>query len=76
MDPLCHFENFLQIHTLVTCAGTADRLHSSHLTADCWKKYQGAARPAFLEAGIGWVPFWMEHMDEEYEFRPFDAPLC
>jgi quercetin dioxygenase-like cupin family protein len=22
-------------------------------------------RVAFLEAGCGWVPFWMEHMDEE-----------
>src|SRR2546430_11487916 len=32
-------------------------------------------RVAFLEAGIGWVPFWMEHMDEEYEFRRFEAPL-
>jgi predicted TIM-barrel fold metal-dependent hydrolase len=32
-------------------------------------------RVAFLEAGCGWVPFWLEHLDEEYEKRPFDAPL-
>jgi predicted TIM-barrel fold metal-dependent hydrolase len=31
-------------------------------------------RVAFLEAGCGWVPFWMEHMDEEWEKRKFDAP--
>jgi len=32
-------------------------------------------RVAFVEAGCGWVPFWMEHMDEEWEKRKFDAPL-
>ncbi len=73
MDPLCHFENFLQIHTLshapeqlIACTAV---LYSGLL-----EKYQDL-RVAFLEAGIGWVPFWMEHMDEEYEFRAFDAPL-
>ncbi len=33
-------------------------------------------RVAFLEAGCGWVPFWMEHLDEEWEKRKFDAPFC
>ena len=73
MDPLCHFENFLQIHTLshapeqlIACTAV---IYSGLL-----EKYQDL-RVAFLEAGIGWVPFWMEHMDEEYEFRQFDAPL-
>jgi hypothetical protein len=32
-------------------------------------------RVSFLEAGCGWVPFWMEHLDEEWEKRKFDAPL-
>jgi predicted TIM-barrel fold metal-dependent hydrolase len=73
MDPLCHFENFLQIHTLshapeqlIACTAV---IYSGLL-----EKFRDL-RVAFLEAGIGWVPFWMEHMDEEYEFRPFDAPL-
>jgi uncharacterized protein len=73
MDPLCHFENFLQVHTLshapeqlIACTAI---IYSGLL-----EKYQDL-RVAFLEAGIGWVPFWMEHMDEEYEFRAFDAPL-
>ena len=63
----CHFENFLQIHTLshapeqlIACTAV---IYSGLL-----EKYQDL-RVAFLEAGIGWVPFWMEHMDEEYEFR-------
>jgi uncharacterized protein len=73
LDPLCHFDNFLQIHTLshapeqlIACTAV---IYSGLL-----EQYQDL-RVAFLEAGIGWVPFWMEHMDEEYEFRHFDAPL-
>jgi predicted TIM-barrel fold metal-dependent hydrolase len=73
LDPLCHFDNFLQVHTLshapeqlIACTAV---IYSGLL-----EKYQ-ELRVAFLEAGIGWVPFWMEHMDEEYEFRRFDAPL-
>jgi uncharacterized protein len=73
MDSVGHFENFLQIHTfshapeqLIACTAV---IYSGLL-----EKYQDL-RVAFLEAGIGWVPFWMEHMDEEYEFRSFEAPL-
>jgi len=29
-----------------------------------------------MESGAGWVPFFMEHMDGEFEKRPWDAPLC
>lgn len=30
---------------------------------------------AFLEAGVGWVPYWLERMDEEWERRRSEAPL-
>ncbi|MCZ6790055.1 MAG: amidohydrolase family protein [Chloroflexi bacterium] len=34
-------------------------------------------RTAFLECGVGWVPYWMERMDEEWEKRgKVEAPLC
>jgi len=34
-------------------------------------------RIAFLECGVGWVPYWMERMDEEWEKRgSVEAPLC
>jgi len=34
-------------------------------------------RVAFLECGVGWVPYWMERMDEEWEKRgKVEAPLC
>lgn len=29
----------------------------------------------FMEAGCGWVPFWLEHIDEEWEKRRHEAPL-
>jgi len=32
-------------------------------------------RVAFLEAGIGWLPFWMERLDEHYELMPEYVPL-
>ena len=32
---------------------------------------------AFLEIGCGWLPYWMERMDEEWEKRgKAEAPLC
>jgi len=30
---------------------------------------------AFLEAGAGWVPFWMERLDEHYEYMQAAVPL-
>jgi hypothetical protein len=73
LDPIGHFENFLQIHT---CSHAPEQLLActAVIYSGLLEKYQ-ELRVAFLEAGIGWVPFWMEHMDEEYAFRAFEAPL-
>jgi uncharacterized protein len=32
-------------------------------------------RIAFLECGVGWIPYWLERMDEEYEKRSPEVPL-
>lgn len=32
-------------------------------------------RVAFLEAGVGWLPYWMERLDEHYELMPEYVPL-
>jgi uncharacterized protein len=73
MDPVAHFDNLLAMHTfshapeqLLACTAV---MYSGLL-----EKYQNL-RVAFLEAGAGWVPFWMEHMDGEWSKRKFDAPL-
>lgn len=31
-------------------------------------------RVGFMEAGCGWVPFWIQHMDEEVELRHSEVP--
>ncbi len=32
-------------------------------------------RVAFLEAGVGWLPFWMERLDEHYALMPEYVPF-
>jgi predicted TIM-barrel fold metal-dependent hydrolase len=31
-------------------------------------------RVGFMEAGIGWLPFWLERLDEHWELMPDQAP--
>ena len=31
-------------------------------------------RVGFLEAGVGWLPFWLERIDEHWELMPEQAP--
>jgi predicted TIM-barrel fold metal-dependent hydrolase len=31
-------------------------------------------RVGFLEAGVGWLPFWLERLDEHWELMPDQAP--
>jgi predicted TIM-barrel fold metal-dependent hydrolase len=32
-------------------------------------------RVAFLEANVGWLPFWLERLDEHWELTPEQAPI-
>jgi predicted TIM-barrel fold metal-dependent hydrolase len=68
------FENFLGVHVWSHVPEQLIALTSVILGGipEVFKEL----RLAFLEAGCGWVPFWMEHLDGEFEKRPFDAPLC
>jgi len=70
---VCHFDTLLAMHTfshapeqLMACTAV---IYSGLL------EQFPTLRVAFLEAGAGWVPFWMEHMDGEWSKRKFDAPL-
>jgi predicted TIM-barrel fold metal-dependent hydrolase len=66
------FRQFLQIHVLshvpeqikavtaVVLGGVLERFPKLKI--------------GFLEAGCGWVPFWLEHMDEEFEKRFKEVP--
>lgn len=69
------FDSFLYLHTIGRPVETAIQFVGL--------MYGGVAerfprlRIAFLECGVGWVPYWMERMDEEWEKRGgVEAPLC
>jgi predicted TIM-barrel fold metal-dependent hydrolase len=34
-----------------------------------------ALRVAYLESGCGWVPYWMERLDDQAKLEKFDVPL-
>lgn len=66
------FENYFYTHTVahpfeqmisvmcVVCGGILERFPK--------------LRVAFLESGIGWVPYWLERLDEHYEHRAALVP--
>jgi uncharacterized protein len=71
---LGRFPTFLGIHI---CSHVPEQMISltSVVLGGVFEKFQ-KLRFGFLEAGCGWVPFWMEHMDEEFEKRRDEAPNC
>ena len=65
LDAVCHFDNFFFMHAfshvpqeLIACTAV--------MTSGLLEELPDL-KVAFLEAGSGWVPFWMEHLDEEWE---------
>lgn len=46
---------------------------SSILCGGVLERYPGL-RVAFLEAGCGWLPYWIERLDEHYERRGAEMP--
>ncbi len=72
-DPY-RFNNFLALHTWTHAPEQMISLISC-VYGGIFEKFQ-RLRVGFMESGAGWVPFFMEHMDGEFEKRPWDAPLC
>jgi uncharacterized protein len=67
------FDNFLSVHTVghpvdIMCAVV------TYFVAGFPERFPDL-RLGFLEAGVGWVPWWLDRLDEEWEFRPHEAPL-
>lgn len=67
------FDSFLLAHTVARPVETL---------IDCASLMYGGIpekfpelRIAFLECGCGWVPYWMDRMDEEWEKRQCEAPI-
>lgn len=61
------FPRFIQAHTVSHPFGQMRQL-TSIVFEGIPERFPGL-RLAFLEAGCGWVPYWMERMDDEYAKR-------
>jgi predicted TIM-barrel fold metal-dependent hydrolase len=66
------FPRFLQAHTCSHAFGQMRQLTS--IVLEGVPERFPRLRLAFLEAGCGWVPYWMERMDDEYAKRSAEAP--
>lgn len=69
------FDSFIYMHTIGRPVETVIQF-AGLLYGGVAEKFP-RLRIGFLECGVGWVPYWMERMDEEWEKRgKVEAPLC
>jgi predicted TIM-barrel fold metal-dependent hydrolase len=61
------FHNFITVHTIGHPVEQMISL-TSVIVGGVWERFP-RLRIAFLEGGVGWVPYWMDRMDEEVEKR-------
>ncbi|MCI0548873.1 MAG: amidohydrolase [Candidatus Rokubacteria bacterium] len=66
------FPRFIQAHTCSHAFGQMRQL-TSMIFEGVPERFP-RLRLAFLEAGCGWAPYWMERMDDEYAKRSPEAP--
>jgi uncharacterized protein len=66
------FPRFIQAHTCSHAFGQMRQLTS--IVFEGIPERFPRLRIAFLEAGCGWAPYWMERMDDEYAKRAEEAP--
>jgi predicted TIM-barrel fold metal-dependent hydrolase len=66
------FPRFIQAHTCSHAFGQMRQL-TSMIFEGVPERFP-KLKLAFLEAGCGWAPYWMERMDDEYAKRASEAP--
>jgi predicted TIM-barrel fold metal-dependent hydrolase len=66
------FPEFIQAHTVSHAFGQMRQITS--IVFEGIPERFPDLRIAFLEAGCGWAPYWMERMDDEYAKRAPEAP--
>jgi predicted TIM-barrel fold metal-dependent hydrolase len=67
------FDTRLGIHAMTHPLGAMQAV--MHFTVGgIWARYPGL-RVGFMEAGVGWLPFWLERLDEHWEMMADQAPL-
>jgi predicted TIM-barrel fold metal-dependent hydrolase len=67
------FDSFVKI--LVMEHAVAQQIHFTSFLLDGGAARFPTLKIAFLEAGVGWVPYLMERLDEKFEKLPQQAPL-
>jgi predicted TIM-barrel fold metal-dependent hydrolase len=67
------FPSFIQTHTVSHAFGQMRQI-TSVIFEGIPERFPDL-RIAFLEAGCGWAPYWMERMDDEYAKRASEAPV-
>ncbi len=67
------FDSFIKI--LVMEHAVAQQIHFTSYILDGAPVRFPTLKMAFLEAGVGWVPYLMERLDEKFEKLPQQAPL-
>jgi len=67
------FPQFIQAHTCSHPFGQMRQM-TSMIFEGVPERFPGL-RIAYLEAGAGWAPYWMERMDDEYAKRAPEAPV-
>ena len=68
------FENYVQVHCVSFPFDQMLAL-TALIMGGVLERHPGL-RMAFLEAGVGWVPYFIERMDEHFEKRGGEIPQC
>ena len=66
------FDSRLGIHAMTHPLGAMQAVFH-FAVGGIWARYP-ELRVGFMEAGVGWLPFWLERLDEHWELMPEQAP--
>ena len=67
------WETFLQAHT-VSFSFELMQAFLGVLTCGVLERFS-KLKVGFFEGGCGWLPYWLDRIDEHYEKRPEEAPM-
>jgi uncharacterized protein len=66
------FDTRLGIHAITHPVGAMQAVYN-FTVGGIWARFP-KLRVGFMEANCGWLPFWLERLDEHYELMPEQAP--
>jgi predicted TIM-barrel fold metal-dependent hydrolase len=66
------FDSRLGVHAITHPLGAMQAVYN-FTVGGIWARFP-ELRVGFMEAGVGWLPFWLERLDEHWELMPEQAP--